>query len=149
MQKKAVDGIVFEGKSARQSMRDAGYSDHSADYPKHTLGEREGVRRYLMTLDKKALKRFGMSLKDKVMEVYLEGLEAETPMDKFGMRYADHKNRGEFADRFARFFGWAEQPGQSQVSKLQQFNFFAVDRQEQDQFNSRFNTFLKKYYSQK
>lgn|SRR3990167_5924886 len=146
MQKAAIDGIITEGKSAQRSMKDAGYSEDAAANPKQNLAQREGVRMYLETLDKKAINRFKMSLKDKAMEVFLDGLDANKMLEKLGIEYPDHKERREFALIFARFFGWVEQSNQPQVSKSQQFNFFTVEKKEQDTFNGRFRDFLKKYY---
>ena len=146
MQKKAVDGIINEGKSAYRAMVDAGYSKSVADKPKPRLAERDGVKIYLQTLEQKALKRFKMSLKDKVMETFLNGIDANKYYERTGVEYPDHKTRGEFADRFARFFGWVENAHEEKVSKLQQFNFFAVPPEEQTKFNGRFQKFIKQYY---
>src|SRR3990167_1341082 len=157
-QMKAVDGILIEGKPAAVAMRDAGYTPKTADTPNHNLAMKKGVQAYLETLEKKVVKRFNISLKDKVMETYLEGLEAskEHPQivgrDEYGKpvykyrKTPDHQLRGQFADRFARFFGWVDANRQPSPSKMQQFNFFAVPEQEQKKFNNRFHDFLKNYY---
>src|SRR3989344_352371 len=105
-QKKAIDGIVFDGKSKFQAMKDAGYSHNCAKYPKHILGNAKGVREYLQTLNKTCVNRFSMTLENKVMQVYLDGLDAQQ-LTKYG-EYPDHKVRLAFADRFARFFNWIE-----------------------------------------
>ena len=144
-QVKAINGIL-EGKSGRQAMIKAGYDEGVAGKPTKKLMGSKGVRVYLERLDKKAFNRFKMSLKDKVLEVGLDGLEANKLMDKLGIEYADHDTRGKFMDRFLKLFGWIEGAQQDKASRLQQFNFFAVPESEKKQFNARFQNMLKKYY---
>ena len=134
-------------KSKAQAMKAAGYSEHSSDNPKHILSGRKGIESYLETINQTSVNRFKMPLKNKVMEVFLDGLEANKYYEKSGIEYPDHKLRGEFADRFARFFSWIEGSSESKVNKMQQFNFFnAVPEAEQEKFNGRFKGFLKDYY---
>src|SRR3989344_1997291 len=147
LQKRAVDNVLSGNfKSVAEAMREAGYSGTTSYRPSEKLAKSKGVQAYLKQLGDKAIQKFGMSLEDKVLEVYLEGLDAQKPYGKSAELFPDHIIRLQFADRFAYFFGWAKD--QSQVGKIhQQFNYFGISEDQRDVFNKKFSDFLNKYYS--
>ncbi len=110
-QMKAVDNIVSgRFRSTAAAMRDAGYSSVSATHPAHVLMNSRGVEAYLTMLDEKSQRKYNLNLGDKIMEGYLEGLEATKPL-KLGQRVVeipDWMTRKQFLDRFAEFFGWIQ-----------------------------------------
>lgn len=143
-QKQAVDNIVSgKFKSVAAAVRDAGYSDKVAKSASQNVLPARGIEVYLELLDKKAQRQFNLCLKDKVMEVYLDGLDA-TKRVRVGKRSfmdVDHLARKAFADRFSEFFGWTkETPPQQQA---QQYNFFMFSKVKRDTFNEKFKEFLK------
>lgn len=145
-QKAAVDNIVTgKFKSVGAAMRDAGYSAKSSKKPRHALINRRGVEVYLNKLDKMAQKRFSLCLRDKVMETYLDGLDAVKPYGK--KEYPDHMARKAFADRFSEFFGWSREAPPTQGHA--QYNFFMFDKTKQDSFNAKFKDFLTESYKKR
>ena len=107
-QKLAVENILSgKFRSTAEAMRAAGYSVKSSFNSKHILADRKGVQNYVRTLSIELQNRWNMSVQDKVLEVYLNGLDATRPTYK-GNRYPDHLVRLRFADRLAEFFGWIE-----------------------------------------
>lgn len=103
-QKKAVDNIISgEFKSVAAAMKDAGYSPVSASHPAHALMNSRGVEVYLAKLDEKSQKLWGLKLPEKVMDTYLEGLEA-TKVVKVGKQTEERPDwlaRKSFADKFS------------------------------------------------
>lgn len=149
-QKAAVDNVLsgqykYKGKnSIRASMMAAGFSEATSGDPTRNLAERQGVQIYLEKLGEKAKKKFGMELRDKVMETYLDGLEATKLMGKDSIEHPDYSTRLAFADRFSDFFGWLEQ--RREAKAYNQYNFFSVNEKERAKFNTNFKGFLDKYY---
>jgi len=150
MQKAAVDNIL-SGRypSYRKAMRAAGYKT-SADRPSQKLARRKGVQAYLAKIDREARKRWGKPIREKVMDVYADGLEATKLVGKAAIEHPDHPTRKAFADRLATFFGWVDQhaEGGTGRAQYQQFNFFQVDEKRRRSFNDNFKKFLKRYYDQ-
>lgn len=154
MQRQAVDNIVsgkFVKKSGKpdlgKAMRDAGYSQQSSLHPKIALAEKKGVQAYVEQLGEKAKTKWGMSMEDKVMDVYLEGLDAQKPFGKDAVLFPDHPTRKLFADRLAEFMGWVQPIAiMGSGNKVQNFNFFSLPEQKRQAFNTNFDQFLKKYY---
>ena len=148
LQKRAVDNVLSGNfKSVASAMREAGYSETTSHRPSEKLAGSKGVQAYLKQLGGKAIQKFGMSLEDKVLEVYLEGLDAQKPHGKNAKLSPDHMTRLQFADRFTSFFGWSN--NQTRDGKVQQqFNFFnTISEEEGNAFNKQFNDFLNKYYA--
>ena len=142
----AVDNIVSgKFKSVKGAMVDAGYSEESAKNPGVKLLHSRGVEEYLKSLSIKCRQRFKMGLRDKVMEVYLDGLEATKLYGKDALERPDHLARKAFADKFAEFFGWSRASTLPQ-GNFNQFNYFSVDEKKRDEFNSNFRDFIKSFY---
>jgi len=145
-QKQAVENMLsgkFKSKSA--ALQAAGYTGGEAGSPARFM-QATGVRQYLKRIGKKAKKLFKMKLEDKVMQVYMEGLNADKPFGKDAIMAADHPTRKMFADRFSEFFGWTtEAPATAPVQT--QNNFFMVAKEEQKEFNGKFKDFLRGFYS--
>ena len=140
MQKKAVDNIMSgKYKSKRKAMRAAGYSDSTSNTPKVFLKEK-GVQLYLKRFEQKAVVRFGMSLDDKIQEVYLDGLDADKPLGKHGDVMQDHKMRKEFADTIQETRGMLRSKTKGNT---QNFNFFMIDKKNRSNFNEAFNDFVR------
>lgn len=132
-QKRAVDNILsgkFENN--RQALKSAGYSNN---IPVSTVLQSDGVKNYVAGFEKKALVKFGMSLDDKLMDVYLDGLTAETPKgDK------DFRIRKDYADTVSQMKGYLKAKDEGNKTQI---NFFQVNRQEQEDFNKQFLEFIK------
>ena len=90
-------------KSLASAMRDAGYSEKSSYNARHVLLNRRGVQVYMESMSDIAQKRWGMSLPEKVMMTYFDGLKATkggtTPQPDWMVRMVS-------ADRFAFLLGW-------------------------------------------
>jgi len=142
-QKKAVDLLLSgQATSRTDAMRKAGYKKGSYNKPRYALDQRKGVQLYLKTPDAKSRKLFKVSLEDKVMNTFFEGMDAEKLYGKDAIRAPDYSVRIAAADRFAKFFGWdrgiPEDRGQ-----YNQFNFFNVPKEKQQQYHERLKMFLK------
>lgn len=144
-QKLATD-MILSGKavSVPDAMRKAGYSDSSAHNATKVFTRSQGVDIYLKSLDALSRKKFGMSIQDKVMNVYYEGLEATKLFGKEGIEHADHPTRILAADRMAGFFGWNKVGVEDETKQFNQFNFFNVKQDKQKEFQSNLKEFLKK-----
>jgi len=146
-QRRAVDNIVTgKFKTAPPAMRDAGYTLESSKEPDKNLFSRRGVELYLKTLSKVCKNRFNLSLQDKVMTTYLDGLEATKLYGKNAIEHPDTMARIASADRFAEFFGWKRGVVPTASQQFNQFNFFSIDQEEQKRFNDNFKNMLGKYY---
>src|SRR3990167_6525182 len=147
MQRQAVDGVLSgKFKKVRQAMRDAGYTEASVHNADRVIGKAKGVEAYLRELGGEAMKRWHMSIQEKVMSVYMDGLDAKKLYGKDAIEYPDHLARKAFADRFAEFFGWVQTAQLSPGSRIQQFNFFGIADEKRKEFNTNFNKFLDRYY---
>ena len=147
MQKKAVDNIISgKFKTIKASMTDAGYSDVSAEQPSRALAETRGVEIYLASLSAKAKKRWDSSLEDKVMDTYMDGLDATKLFGKDGIEHPDWMARKSFADRFSEFFGWVSKNQGPSTPQFNQYNFFSMPAEKRKAFNDNFKGFLKRYY---
>jgi len=138
LQIKAVDNVL-SGKfdSTAAAMRDAGYSKTSAINPWLNLFERKGVQWYLEKINREYKQGTGITLPDKVMKVYTEGLDAK---DKEGL--TDHNTRKKFADEFSKFFGWKTEQ-QELPHQMNQYNFFSTNKDKQGEFNKNLKRFLR------
>lgn len=142
-QKKAVDNILSgEFRSVAAAMRDAGYSEKSSFNPKHTLANRSGVQEYVESLSRIARKRWDMSLPDKVMETYLDGLEATKLYTRKAIEHPDYVTRLAFANTIAEFFGWIQSFTSRKKNNI--VNFFGTDEKERMHFNKEFSSFTKR-----
>ena len=140
MQKEAVDNIMSgKYKSKKKALLAAGYSENTANNPGKDFIARTGVQKYLASFEKKAVVKFGMSLDQKIQEVYLDGLDADKPFGKNDIM-PDHRMRKEFADTIQESRGMMRSKGRS---KSQTFNFFMFDKESRDKFNDAFNDFVR------
>ena len=149
IQKRAVDNIISgRFKSIAEAMREAGYANSTSLRANEKLAKTKGVQAYLEQLDVVARKAWNMSIQDKVMLTYLEGLEATTRKGKDAdVEVADFAVRKAYADKFAEFYGWAR--GEVPSGGLhQQFNFFGISEEQREAFNNNFKGFLKHYYEE-
>ena len=144
-QKLAVDNILsgrFKTKTA--ALQDAGYSDRVSRRPAETLGRARGVQIYLKTLDERSRKKFTMDIREKMMDVYFEGISATKLVRGSRSRYKewpDWMARKAFVDRLAEFVGWL-QPA-APPSGHTQYNFFMVDEAKRAEFNEKFKSFIQ------
>lgn len=149
LQKRAVENILSgRFKSRAAAMRDAGYSKTTSHRPTEKLARSKGVQAYLEQLGGEAMKRWNMSIQDKVMSTYLDGLEATKLVGKNAVEHPDYIARKMFADSFANFFGWQRtgiaMPGGGIQNN--QFNFFSLPEPDKQEFNETFKRFLGEYY---
>ena len=139
LQKKAVDNIMSgKYKSKGAAIRAAGYSAKSAHNP-HLIVGSEGVQTYIKNFEQKAVVRFGMSLDEKIQDVYLDGLDADKPLGKHGDVIQDHKMRKEFADTIQESRGMMK----SKQKGGQIYNFFMFDKKSRGKFNDAFSNFVR------
>lgn len=107
LQKRAIDNIVSgRFRSNAAAMRDAGYSRTTSLRALEKLGRSKGVEVYLKSLGAEALRRWNMSIQEKVIEVYLDGLDATRLVGRKNIEYPDWKVRLATADKFSEFLGW-------------------------------------------
>ena len=152
MQKTAVNNVLsgdFKRKDGMPdvpaAMRGAGYSKETSTSTKKNLFKCFGVQLYLKRLDDTAKKRWKVSLPDKVMQTYMEGLDATKLYGKDAIEHPDWANRKAFADKFSEFFNWSQAMA-APVGGFNQFNFFAIDEDQRNKFNNNFKGFLQQYY---
>ncbi len=139
LQKKAVDNIMSgDYKSKGKALRAAGVSASVARNP-GTFIQQEGVQNYLKNFEAKAVVKFGVSLDEKIQDVYLDGLEAEKPSKLLGVM-PDHRLRKLFADTIQETRGLltAKKSSSSPV-----FNFFMFDKESRSKFNEGFSEFIR------
>ena len=142
----AINGIM-EGKSARRAMMDAGYSTKTSGNPKTKLLELRGVQAYISKFDEVSRKKYKMGLGDKLIDTYLDGLEATKSPDKSGNEHPDWTARSAFADKLSEFMGWNKQPPlQPQTAEYNQFNYFGVSQNEKDKIHQKLKLALKEIY---
>jgi hypothetical protein len=146
LQKRAVQNILSgKFKSTAAAMRDAGYSETTSHRPAEKLARSKGVQAYLHELGDDAIAKWGMSIENKVMDVYLSGLEATKLVGKNAVSQPDWQSRLQFANSFASFFGWKEsQPKGGKIH--QQFDYFGIPEDQKAVFNKKFENFLREYY---
>jgi hypothetical protein len=147
-QKQAINNILsgnFRSKAA--AMRDAGYGEDAAKHPKSALLTSKGVGVYIKTLDKLAQAKFNDTLGNVVMKRYLDGIDAtkRVAVGKRSRKEPDFAVRKTYLDKFAEFFGWTKETSPVAASQ-NQYNFFMVGKEKQDQFNDKFKGFLKNLY---
>lgn len=148
-QKRAVDNVI-SGKfhSKRQALLDAGYDKTVADRPSQVF-KSHGVQVYLKTLSKISKKRYSLSLQDKVMLTYLDGLDATKLYGKEGREHPDWMARKQFADSLADLMKFSPENPMNQKNRsgnFNQFNFFSMNERDRQNVNSTFKDFLGKYY---
>ena len=145
---KLTTDLILSGKakSVPDAMRQAKYSDSSVHNATKVFVRSKGVEAYLNSLDEKSREKFGMSIQDKVMNVYYEGLEATKLFGKRAVEYPDHPTRISAADRMAKFFGWETSGIEDEGKQFNQFNFFDVKPEKQKEFQDNLKKFIKKSY---
>lgn len=144
-QKTAVQAFL-DGHKWAEALRLAGYSHKTALHlTKKDFIKSRGAQAYFKQLGDKAMKRFGISLPDKIMQGYFDGIEAMKVVATGGIarEYPDLVTRKTYLDRFAEFFGWTKHK-LSRVDQYNAYNFFSgVGEQERNNFNEKFKAFLK------
>ena len=127
-QKRAIDNILSGGfKTIASAMREAGYSIRSSHNPKHILANRRGVQNYIQSLPNTARKRWGITLQEKVLDVYLDGLDAIKLHGKEGNEHPDYIIRLDYANKISEFIGWL-QPRHFSRKLTSIHNFFEANQ---------------------
>lgn len=147
LQKRAVDNILSgDYASASKAMVAAGYSPTSSKDPRYLLFERSGVKAYLAELEQKSKKKYGMSMAEKTIDVYMGGLEATKLYGKDALEHPDYAVRKAYADKLTEFMGWHGSSGENPIksNKTQINNFFVTPKEEQESFNKDFKQFMRK-----
>ena len=148
-QKMAVDAIISgKAKSKMGAMRIAGYSKSSTNDAVTRLFNGGGIKKYLAELDRKSREKFGLTIQDKVMETYLNGLDATKLYGKKAKEHPDHLARIAYADRFSKFFGWEKTGIEDKANEYNQFNFFQVKPEDQKKFHTNLKEFINKQSGQ-
>ena len=150
----AVDNWVSgKYKSKKAAIIDAGYDELTANRGDDVF-KRKGAQIYIKTLSVMAKRRFNMPIANKIMGVYLDGLDATKLYGKDAVEHPDHRTRKEFADRLSElieFVPTTYMPGsapQGKGANFNQFNFFSMAEKERENYNNNFKDFLTKYYKE-
>jgi hypothetical protein len=154
----AVDAVnnIISGKfkSKKEAMMDAGYSITSAQHPRQALIETKGVQEYLKTLSMISKRKYGLSLGDKVMKTYFDGLDANKRVGRDAdVVVEDWQARKSSADALAEFLGlkkgiapYAAGASGPPINNTQ-FNFFSVPQEERKKWNENLKGFLASYFN--
>lgn len=140
---KAVNGVL-SGKNPSQAMTEAGYSPKTSSHAKQNFFQSRGVIQYLTKMNEESLKKFNMNLEDKVIDVYLNGLDATKLHGRNAIEHPDWLARKAFADKLAEFMGWTKENKAQTLNN--QYNFFSFPQKEREDFNVKFTSFLRTYY---
>ena len=140
---KAINGVLV-GKKPAQALTDAGYSSKTSSHFKQNFFQSQGVTQYLAKMNKVSLQKFKMNLDDKLIDVYLSGLEATKLHGRNAIEHPDWLARKAFADKLSEFMGWTKEDKFQTANN--QFNFFSFPEEEKRDFNAEFVKFVKNYY---
>jgi len=153
-QKKVVDNLLSgKFKTQKDALKDAGYAMKDVD----TVGtwflrESKGVKNYLLELGKKVQEMYGIPIDTKIVEVLADGLRATKPYGKNAILHADFKERREYTKDIMKLFGIIIDPknpgGPGGVNagggnSYTQVNFFGAPKEERNEFNEDFKSFIK------
>ena len=146
-QKRVVDNMLSgDYPSKAKAIKAAGYSDAMAHKPARVINS-SGVQKYVKKLDKKSRELFGVSIGDKIVEVYTEGMGATKLFGKNAIEHPDWLARKAFADKIGPMIGLGTGPPEG-GGKGNQYNFFMFNQQEKSEFNSAFGKFVKGHFKQ-
>ena len=141
MQKQGVDNIMSgKFKSKGKALIAAGYAPTSVRNVTQSFLSQRGVQLYIKSFEMKAQVRFGMTLDEKIQDVYLDGLDADKPLGKHGETIQDHKMRKDFADTIQEIRGNLKSKTRTNKQVL---NFFMVDKESRNNFNKTFENFVR------
>ena len=143
-QKKVVDNVLSgKYKSKYKALRAAGASKYTARQPGHYFKNSKGIQLYLERLEKRTKERYGMTLRDKTVDVLTEGLDA-TKQTKEG-EHPDYQVRKQYVDKLLELMGYEGRESINPLSsKNTQVNFFMTSKEEQEDFNGQFKRMMKK-----
>ena len=142
-QSKAINGVLT-GKKPTQAMTEAGYSPKTASHARQNFFQSRGVAKYLAEMDKKSRELFKMNLGDKLVEVYLKGLEASKLHGRNAVEHPDYLTQLAYADKISELVGWTKEE-KTQIFN-NQYNFFSFPQEERGGFNKAFDRFMRNYY---
>lgn len=118
-QKTALVGIL-QGKSKRQAMLDAGYSDKSSRHPKQKLVASRGFQELISEIDLYSLQKYGLLPETKAGQVIIDAMDAKKiwgTKDDF-VETEDHKVRIEAADRVFKLKGLVPEEAGTEIKIL-------------------------------
>lgn len=139
---KAINGVLV-GKKPTQALTEAGYSPKTSSHAKQNFFHSQGVLQYLAKMDKESLMRFNMNLGDKLVSVYVSGLESTKLHGRNAIEHPDWLARKAYADKLAEFMGWTKEDKFQTTNN--QFNFFEIPLKEREDFNIKFGQFVRSY----
>lgn len=140
---KAINGVLA-GKKPTQALTEAGYSPKTSSHVKQNFFHCRGVIQYLAKMDKESLRKFKMHTGEKLIDVYLNGLEATKLHGRNAIEHPDWLARKAFADKLAEFMSWTKEDKVQTFNN--QYNFFSVPLNEREDFNVKFSQFVRDYY---
>jgi len=139
-QKRATDNIMSgEFETEKDALVDAGYSESIAEKP-YIVKNSEGVAQYLQTFDAKAQVKFGVSLRSKVQDVLLDGLQATKLYGKDAISHPDYNSRLSYTKVISEMLGILESKDKGGKTQV---NFFMFDDKQRKNFNNVFNSFVR------
>lgn len=135
------DGVkaILSGKyvTRTEALRSVGYKTGPGTFMKST-----GVQKYLKMLDVESKRRFnGRGIEDKVVDTYVEGLEATKLYGKNAIKHPDYLARKAFADKIGGMLGIGGTDDGG--GDKNQYNFFMFGQEEKQEFNEAFGEFVK------
>jgi len=140
---KAINGVLA-GKNLSQAMTGAGYSRKTTSHVKQNFIKSRGVAQYLAKMDKESQMRFNMNLEDKLVSVYVSGLEATKLHGRNAIEHPDWLTRKAFADKIGGMLGMGNRDQEDTTNN--QYNFFMFKKEEKEEFNSAFAGFVRGYF---
>ena len=143
-QKKGVANLLSgDYPTKKAALMDAGYtSKGSVSRNPATFMRQKGVQKYVKLLDKESRRVFnGQGIEKKVIEVYVDGLQATKLFGKNAVKHPDFLARKAYADRISPMVGI--EGGDKGGGDQNQYNFFMFSNQEKNDFNKDFAKFVK------
>ena len=147
-QKGAVDNIIsgrFPSKKA--ALLAAGYGESVARAAKDVL-EQKGTLAYIARLNKRAKDKLGMEIDDKLVDTYVNALDATKLYGRKGIEHPDHTTRLSAADKIMEVKGLKGGKSHDKSGdQYNQYNFFSVKEDERKEFDKNMKKFLEDQYS--
>lgn len=145
MQKKAVDNYLSgKYKTKKDAVAAAGYGRNRNATSLVYNGA--GVKVYLEKLEAQARKKYGVDLREKSVDVLMEGLDAYK-VTKEGNN-PDFAVRKQYLDKLYDLMGVNKELNSSSMAqprskKNTQVNFFMTNKEDQEVFNTQFKSMMK------
>ena len=136
--------------SFRSAVVAAGYNPTGQHYKRFIA--QKGVQRFLKTLDNKSLERYGVTVTEKIMDVFMDAMAAEKIVGRHDMRIEDHRTRVEVASKIAGIMNLTQPVQNTTINQTvnntqnnTQLNYFSTPKEERKEFTTSFIDFVRNY----